>query len=178
MLQLSVAVKLGGVITEKNRNILDFKACIDDLLSNPDVQSMRNIRQHININCLDHCLFVSYVSYRICRFWGLDFVAAARGGLLHDMFLYDQYKKGSHQGNHLRTHPKSALENASKVCVLSDVEKDIILKHMWPLTFKKPKYKESLVVNLADTVCALAEMLFIYRWMDVKEKLGPVFLPA
>ena len=71
------------------------------------------------------------------------------------------------------THPEAALCNASKICELTELEQDIILKHMWPLTLRKiPKYKESFVVNAADKVCALAEMLQIYRLMRVRTKLN------
>lgn len=35
--------------------------------------------------------------------------------------------------------PKSALQNAEKEFLLNDKEKDIILKHMWPVTLPFPK---------------------------------------
>ena len=38
-----------------------FRACVTDLLNNPEVQKMREIRQHVkDANCLQHCLFVAY----------------------------------------------------------------------------------------------------------------------
>ena len=61
----------------------------------------------------------------------------------------------------------------SQICVLTEVEQDIIVKHMWPLTLRKvPKYRESFVVSSADKICALAEMLQIYRLMRVAKKLN------
>ena len=152
-------------------NRSQFLYCIEDLIHTESVQEMRNISQHVDINCLEHCIFVSYVSFLISRFLGLDYEAAARGGLLHDLFLYDWHIKGSHKGLHGFTHPKTALENASKLCELSQKEKDIIVKHMWPLTLKFPRYKESYVVSTADKICALAEMLHIYHLMKVSQKL-------
>ena len=89
------------------------------------------------------------------------------------LFLYDWHQKGSHQGLHGFTHPEAALRNASQICVLTEVEQDIIVKHMWPLTLRKvPKYRESFVVSSADKICALAEMLQIYRLMRVAKKLN------
>lgn len=152
-------------------NFATFKICISDLLYSNDVMAMKDIKQHRKINCLEHSLFVSYISYRICRFLGWDCVAAARGGLLHDLFLYDQHRQDSHVGNHLSSHPKAAFENARKLCDLTDIEKDIILKHMWPLTLKLPKYKESFVVNIIDTLCAAIEALSIYSWMNTRTNL-------
>jgi uncharacterized protein len=56
-------------------------------------------------------------------------------------------------------HPKLALKNAEENFQLSDLEKDIIVKHMWPLTVKFPKYKESYVVCLVDKYCSIQEIV-------------------
>jgi uncharacterized protein len=42
---------------------------------------------------------------------------------------------------------------------LNDIEKDIIVKHMWPLTFIPPKYQESLVVTFADKYVSSREFI-------------------
>ena len=56
------------------------------------------------------------------------------------------------------THPRTALENACKYFNLNEIEKDIIEKHMWPLTLRKvPKYKESVVVTMVDKYCSTKE---------------------
>ena len=36
-------------------------------------------------------------------------------------------------------------------------EKDIILKHMWPVTFSTPKYLETFIVTFVDKYCAIKE---------------------
>ena len=121
------------------------------------------------------------MSFRLCRFFHLDWSAAARGGLLHDLFLYDWRKKGSHSGLHGFSHPKAALQNAGRLFDLSDKEKDIIVKHMWPLTLRQvPGCKESMVVSTADKLCAAAECFHLYKalHMDVKLVLAArLFFP-
>ena len=155
----------------RNTNCCEqFSMCINDLINSPSVRSMSEIPQHLYVNCLEHSIFVSYVSFLICRYLGLDFEAGARGGLLHDLFLYDWRKHKVKKRYHLFSHPKAALKNASEICNLSDVEKDIISKHMWPLTLRFPKYKESYVVSFADKFCAVVEMLFIYKYFNIKNK--------
>jgi uncharacterized protein len=42
------------------------------------------------------------------------------------------------------------------------VERDIILKHMFPITRELPRYKETYVIVLVDKYCAVAEHVF-YR---------------
>ena len=156
----------------KENNRLHFRSCIDDLIATASVQKMSSISQHVNVNCLEHSIFVSYISFLICRFFGLDFVAGARGALLHDLFLYNQHDKSSHDGGHWHTHPRAALVNAQEICSLSAKEKDIIAKHMWPVTFFKfPRYGESVVVNLADKLCASVEGLRLFRLFGIRKNL-------
>lgn len=60
-------------------------------------------------------------------------------------------------------HPKIALENSKKLFDLNEKEKDIILKHMWPLTLSLPKYKESFIVTLADKYSTFIETKEYYK---------------
>ncbi len=141
----------------------EFRVYIDDLIQHPNVQMMNQIKQHINgVSCLDHCIFVSYLSFSICKKLKLNAKAAARAGLLHDLYLCDWSQTNIGPWKRLLIHPPIALRNA-EIHGLSDLEKDIISKHMWPLTLRKiPRYRESVVVNLADKICACAEMLRLY----------------
>lgn len=86
--------------------------------------------------CLRHSINVSYLSYLFCKKHGLDARAAARGGLLHDLFLYDWHFYRRRKGERLHgfEHPKKALANASAMFSLTWKEREIILRHMWPLT--------------------------------------------
>ena len=58
---------------------------------------------------------------------------AARGGLLHDLYLYDSKDKSAHPGWQCFDHPRAAARNAGELTWLSDKERNIILSHMWPL---------------------------------------------
>ena len=77
--------------------------------------------------------------------------------MLHDLFLYDCEDKLARPKNHISIHPKIALQNAKKLFDLNDKECDIILKHMWPITFLPPKYLESFIITFIDKFCALKE---------------------
>jgi uncharacterized protein len=130
---------------------------------------------------MEHSLFVAYVSFLVCKKFGWDYLSAARGGLLHDLFLYDWKKGEMHEGIHGFTHPKAACKNAEALChtkdgeqELSELEKDIILKHMWPLTIRKPAYKESFVVCIADKICAALELCRIYERLKFKRTTSSI----
>lgn len=136
----------------------EFIQMIEDLLNNDTVKQMKNFRQHYETSCFDHCLIASYYCYLYGKKFNLDYVSCARAAMLHDLFLYDWRKKqDDRKGLHAFTHPKTAYKNASKLFALNEKEKDIILKHMWPVTIALPKYKESYLLTLVDKYCALNE---------------------
>jgi len=140
-------------------NCDEYKDCINDLVQHEIVRSMEKFIQHSNVNCYEHSISVSYYSYVVCKRLGLDYRSAARGGLLHDLFLYDWHITKTTNGLHGFTHPYTALKNAKKYYDLNDLEEDIIVKHMWPLTITPPKYKESLIVAAVDKYCSTMEII-------------------
>ncbi|MEG0021005.1 MAG: HDIG domain-containing protein, partial [Oscillospiraceae bacterium] len=162
----------GSVIMELKPRHIEFRDSIDSIINQPKVQEMSRISQHVNgISCLDHCLFVSYMSFAVCKKLGLDANAAARGALLHDLYLCNWDYTDIGHWKRLTIHPQMALENAREFG-LSNLEKDIISKHMWPITlFHIPVHRESAVVNLADKICATAEMCGIYWHLKTKTQL-------
>ena len=150
------------MITNKEEILKDkeYIEIISELLKNEKVLKMKQYRQHHNISCFDHCLFVSYNTYLICKKHRLDYISAARAGLLHDLFLYDCRKReNGRKGLHAFTHPKEALRQALTITELNDKEQDIIKNHMWPVTPKFPRYKETYIITLVDKYSAVAEAL-------------------
>lgn len=139
----------------------EYLKLVEDILKNEKVQSMKDYLQHGRTSCLEHSLHVSYLTYCFCRKHGLDYRAGARAGLLHDLFLYDWHFcrreiKGYFHGF---THPRKALRNAEREFSLSERERDMILRHMWPLTILPPKYKEGYVLMWYDKCISLCETL-------------------
>lgn len=136
----------------------EFISIIENIINNETVQKMKNFRQHYNVSCFEHCLCVSYYSYLICKKLKLDYKSVARAGMLHDLFLYNWRKReNNRKGLHAFTHAKTALDNSLKLFDLNKKEKDIILKHMWPVTIMPPKYLESLIITFVDKHCAMQE---------------------
>ena len=91
----------------------EFRSCIADLIEHPDIQKMNQIKQHVDgVSCLDHCIFVSYLSFSICKKFHLNAVAAARAGLLHDLYLCNWSQTNIGPWKRLLIHPQIALRNA------------------------------------------------------------------
>jgi len=138
---------------------VSFQSSIRDLYKNSVVRSMKDIEHHKNVSCFEHSIKVAYISYKIAKKFNLDYVSAARGGFLHDFYLYDWHEKGSHQGLHGFNHSKIALHNAQSITELNKKETDIIRKHMWPLNLVFPRYRESWIVTFVDKATTLKEIV-------------------
>lgn len=155
-----------------NRHILGFLQTTRELLESDQVRMMGRWKHHGPISTLDHSLFVAYWSYRAAKALGLDARAAARGGLLHDLYLYDSKDKSAHPGWQCFDHPRAAARNAGELTQLSDKERNIILSHMWPLGGALPRSREAWLVDLVDTLCAGLEMSRVYHPARLRERLG------
>lgn len=129
-----------------------------DILISEKFLSEKNFIQHGNITCFEHSVNVAEKCIFIADVLPIKFNehALIRGALLHDYFLYDWHQKGNHRFHGL-SHAETAYENARVDFLLCGIEEDIILKHMFPLNLRPPKYRESWLVCFADKICAAEE---------------------
>ena len=150
----------------------EYKNIVESIMSNEEfVSSMDNIRHHDSTR-LNHMLKVSYKSYKIAKMLKLDYAEVARAGLLHDYYLYDWHDRKPEHRFHGFMHPKRALKNAlEKYPDLTENEKDMIVRHMFPLTVIPPKTKAGWLICFYDKVAAISDYFGKNRWKTGKEKL-------
>ena len=144
----------------------EYKSIVEDILENKNFMKINDCRHH-GITRLEHSLRVSYFSYKISKKLHLNTYEATRAGLSHDYFVNDDLSLKSQKVSAF-THPKKALENASNDYNLSDMEKDIIYSHMFPLVpTRPPKYLESWLVSFVDKGVATYEfsMSFLDKYL-------------
>lgn len=155
----------------KHPNEREYWDCVSELLADGAVQAMRLLPQHrAGVSCFDHSVLVSRISWRICRALGLDGRAAARGGLLHDLYLYDPRSLPSWR--QCFAHPVAAARNAAALeGALSPKEENCILAHMWPLSVRMPHSREAAAVCLADKLCSVAEVLHVWRRLALRRAM-------
>lgn len=140
----------------------EYLEAVRDILANEKVKSMALIPHH-DASILQHSLTVSQAAFVVAERYGLDARSVARGALLHDFFLYDWRKtKVKH---HATGHAKTALRNARANFSLNEIEADIILTHMWPLSKRFYRYRESFIVSVMDKLVSAKEM----RGTDIPE---------
>ena len=147
----------------------EFQEIIKDIIENLEVQKMKNYRVHGITTCYAHCYSVSYYCYLACKKRKLDYRSAARAGMLHDFYLYDWRVKDSHVRPHAFTHPFTAYQNAKRQFKLNWTEKEMILTHMWPVTFFTiPLCYEGFLLTFIDKKCAIHEFLSALKIKFVK----------
>ena len=132
----------------------EFELITHDISLNSEFMKLNDCRHH-GISRLDHSYRVAYYSYKIMKFLKLNYVEGTRAALLHDFFTDDVSELGSI--NRLRKHPICALENAKKHFDISPLQEDIIVKHMFPVTIRPPKYLETVIVDVVDDVASIYE---------------------
>ena len=162
----------------KNRLVEDlvFKSYLDEVMDKKKYRKMNRYIQHGNTTCLLHSIAVAYFSYRLAKLFRIKVheKELIRCALLHDYFLYDwhaKYKPTKDVGLHGRIHPTIALFNARRDYNVNRIEADIISKHMFPLTFNPPRYKESVIVCIVDKVCSIYEVFSKKAYLEIAEKL-------
>jgi uncharacterized membrane protein/HD superfamily phosphodiesterase len=153
----------------------EFYEIIEDIYEHEEFLKLKEHFHH-NSSIYEHVMDVSYFSYKVSKFLKLDYKSTTRGALLHDFFLYNWRHHDipdlPEDKFHGIEHPKIALSNATKHFSLNDIEKDIIIKHMWPLTLIPPKYKESFIVSFADKYLASKEFVTKFKQTKIQIRKG------
>lgn len=148
-----------------------FDGTVREMLSDPKVLQMQNFQHHMTSNTLSHSIYVTKVAGRIAQKTHMNVheTDLARGCMLHDFYLYNVKQSGYSAYRHGTGHAAVALQNAEEEYGdLSDIEKNMIYSHMWPLNLTHlPKYRESVLICLADKYCALREFMHT----------APIFIP-
>ena len=134
-----------------------------------DLEEFNNTKfqRHHGITRYDHSMNVAYITYVVTKNLKLNYKEATFAALIHDFF--NDEVKGENGYKRLVDHPKHALKNAMRYFELTDLQKDIIAKHMFPVTLTPPKYKESVLVSLIDKYSSINERVYS-SLRDVKEK--------
>ena len=123
-------------------------------------------RKHHGITRFDHSMNVAYITYIVCKNMKLNYKEATFAALLHDFFNSEVASENGYK--RLVDHPKIALKNSEMYFNLTLLQKDIITKHMFPVTLTPPKYKESVLVSLIDKYSSINERMYT-SIRDIKE---------
>lgn len=139
---------------------MQFWSLAEKLIQESELSSTAAFIQHGNTTVLLHSIAVAYYSYLIASLFKRKDLFKSQlitGALFHDYFLYDWHIPDKSHRLHGFHHPRRALENTQKILNLTERERDIIVRHMFPLTLIPPKYFESILVCVVDKSCSVYE---------------------
>lgn len=130
-----------------------------DILRSQGMLLSQSFRQHGDVSVALHCFFAAVVCVRLARALALrvDTRALVRGALLHDYFLYDWHDPDPSHRLHGFRHAGFALRNAGRDFSLGPIERNMIASHMFPMNLVLPRFRESLLLCLADKICSFCE---------------------
>ena len=144
-----------------------------EILESKNMQKEKTFMQHGNISVFDHSVAVTIKCLQIAHTLKIpvDQKTLIRGALLHDYFLYDWHESDKSHRLHGFTHAKRSLINAEKEYELNKIEKNMIYCHMFPLNIRIPKFRESVILCIADKIVATKETLEPYaKLISIYEK--------
>lgn len=156
----------------------EYYDIVKDILSNKEFIKRKEFMHHGKISVYEHSLKVSIFAYKISKKFKIgDYKKVAVGALLHDFYYkpwQDNKEKKPFFKKHGFVHAKEALDNSRKYFsnYLDEKVEDMILRHMFPLNIKPPKYKESWIVTLADKLVsleAIKEPIFFLSLFGIKK---------
>ncbi|GMO45317.1 MAG: HD domain-containing protein [Termitinemataceae bacterium] len=143
----------------KNKEL--FYEYASDIINHELFLQTKQIFSHGTISIFRHSLAVAERAFSMIEDEDsnkIDKKCVVRAALLHDFFLYEWHIPGMRYLVHGWAHPAIAAEKARDVFNISDKEYSCIRTHMWPWTlFHFPKYREGLVISLADKIVAMQE---------------------
>ena len=154
-----------------NTQDIEFLELAKDILEDDKFKLLKKDRHH-GSNKYDHCRRVSYLSYKIAKFFNTDYKSIVRPALLHDFFYGERTEKPE---NSYLEHPKTSAANAKYYYDINEKEESIIKTHMFHyLVLRKlfpfiksrenaklkdnaPKSKEAWIVCFSDLVVSIGE---------------------
>lgn len=135
---------------------------LNEIRESSRFKNSKQFIQHGKTSVYMHSVSVAYMSCYIAEKYNLsvDYYSLITGALLHDYFLYDWHdKEDGHKRPHGFYHPSVALANAERDFEINSRTKNIIKRHMFPLTPIPPVCLEGWVVCIADKICSTKETI-------------------
>lgn len=131
-----------------------------EIITSEEFLQEKNFSHHGNISVYEHSIQVARYSVFLADKMkkNIDRQSLIRGALLHDYYLYDWHIRDKSHRLHGLFHAKTSYNNASRDFDINQIEKDIILRHMFPLNLIPPKTQEGWLVCLADKIVSIEEL--------------------
>ena len=133
---------------------------VDTILQDEFYLKLKKYIRHNFTNTYDHSIRVAVGAAIIAEWLHTDIESAIKVALLHDMCFVNIDERKTHGGFYAFYHPVEACENAEYRYGLTEIEKNAIKSHMFPLAIRIPMSRVALALTLSDKVIAIYEGLY------------------
>lgn len=160
-------------------NRSEYEKIVSYILEHPEFQKRKKYMHHENETVYEHSVKVSIMAYHIATILHLkNKEDIAIGALLHDFYDNPWQENMEHKKlleRHGFVHAKEALQNAKYYFpeYMNDKVQDMIVKHMFPLNIKPPRYIGSWVVTISDKLISMNIFLHpsqLPKYIGIKKK--------
>ena len=136
---------------------MSFSEISKDIINTQKFKDLKKENHH-GLTRYIHVMRVSKFTYKLSKFFHMDYVSATRAALLHDYYTSNDLENVK-EFKKLNLHPIIASKNALLEFDLNEIEKNAIESHMFPMGKRIPKYKESWLLTCVDKSVATYEQL-------------------
>ena len=133
----------------------EFNKITEKILNNRKFKKMKNVPHHYATTRYAHNVEVAYKTFKIAKRLNLNYVDMTKAALMHDFYFDEDF---SSRRKCFFNHAKISLKNANKITKLNEIQENIIMSHMFPIGGKRPRYKESIIVDFVDDIVSIKEI--------------------
>lgn len=157
-----------------------YEEIVDFIIKHPEFQKRKKYMHHENESVYDHSIAVSKLAYKIAVLLHLkNKEDIAIGALLHDFYNKPWQDNMEHKKlfqKHGFVHAKEANINAKIYFseIMNPKIEDMILKHMFPLNIKPPRYIGSWIVTFSDKIISIKVFKHptkLLKYVGIKKKV-------
>lgn len=156
----------------------EYLEVVKIVLDHPEFQKRKTYAHHGEESVYTHSIKVSFLAYRIAKHLPIDETEVALAALLHDFYdkpWQENKEKKSFFRMHGFVHAHEAYVNAHLYFdeLLNNKMDDMILRHMFPLNIRPPRYLGSWVVTISDKIVSLnifKNPTKLYRYIGINKK--------
>ena len=152
----------------------EFIHLIKNIIRTETFAATKHHKHHIRGTLYAHSIKVAYLCYLHHKRHALRIPLAefVQGALLHDYYLYDLHGSGTPHKFHWLRHPRIALQNAERDYPnLTRAQRDMIARHMFPMTLIPPTTLACWLVCFYDKVAAVSDRFGADRWSKIEKEL-------
>lgn len=141
--------------------IEQFVLIAKPVINSYEFQRRVDFPHHGKESVVEHSIKVASMSYKIARYFNINETNAVLASLMHDMYStpwQNQKNTGGLLNAHGFVHARIALNNCKKYYpdLMNEVIEDSILRHMFPLNIKRPKYDVGWLIVFCDKYVSMS----------------------